>query len=247
MKLSITILLITVTTTLVGQQNLDALVGKWQYQDIYGKEKLDSSSLEMLEKFFGEMTFSFSEDGLYKAFIMGKEEQGKWSVQEENVIDLASDKGTIMPMKIIQLEEQQLIFELQRSAFVMTKSSVDKVEKIIEKEPPFERVQATPKQIAKKWYLKSKESSRPVSDKVKKATNEILSGSYMKFSKNGKYKVQILKIKEKGKWKFGEKNEAIITTKDNNQKVWNIISVSDKELILIQGLTKEKWVFEAKG
>ncbi|MEM6339431.1 MAG: lipocalin family protein [Pseudomonadota bacterium] len=246
MRLSITILLITTTITLFSQQDLEALVGKWQYQDVYEKEKLDSTSLETLEMFFGEMTISFNENGLYKAFIMGKEDKGKWMAKGENVIELALDKGTIMPMKIIELEAERLVFELQNSAFVMTKLAVGEMEKIIETEPSFETVSATKEQVAKKWYLKSKESSKSVSDKVRKATDELLSGSYMKFSKNGKYKVQIFKIKEKGKWKFGEENKSIITIKDDNKKVWNIISISEKELVLVQGLNEEKWMFEAK-
>jgi len=243
MKSVITTFLIVTSITVFGQQNVNKLIGKWKYQDVYQKEKIDSTGIKMIEMFFGNMTIQFNNDGLYKASIMGKDEQGKWISENNKTITFTSDKGNITKIDLIKLNEDKLIFKMQKSSFVMTKMQESEIDKIIETEITFKTVKATNEQISKKWYLKSKESSKTGSDELKEVANELLKGSYMDLSKTGKYEVQILKIKEKGKWEFGEDNESIVTIKDGNKKVWNIISISEREMILIPGLTNEKWIF----
>ena len=243
MKSVISFLLVITSVFVFGQQNENHLIGKWEYQDIYEKEKIDSTGIKMLKMLFSNMTIQFNDDGLYKALIMGKDDQGSWTSEGDKTIALESDKGSITKMELIELNENQLVFSLRKNAFIMSKAEASETDEIVAKEMSFNTVKATNKQVAKKWYLKSKESSRVVSDKVKEATNEVLKGSYMEFSKNGKYEVQILKIKEKGKWEFGEENRSIVTSKDGNKKVWKIIGISDLEMILIQGKSNEKWIF----
>ncbi len=68
----------------------------------------------------------------------------------------------------------------------------------------------------------------------------------MKFSENGKHEIKLLGIMEKGKWEFGEENELILTMKDGNKKVWNVISISERKMILVKGITNEKWFFETE-
>lgn len=246
MKLFITTFLLATSLSMFGQLNTGYLAGKWKYKDVYEKEKVDAKGLKMLLMFFGEMTIQFDKNGLYKALIMGKEEQGKWTNETNKTISLASDKGKVTSMEVIELTEGLLTFKLGKSAFIMSKIGSAQNDTIVETQKTFETVKANTKQIAKKWDLVSKESSKDVSDKVKETFNELLQGSYMRFSKKRKYETKILNIKEKGKWKFGEGNESIVTEKDGNKQTWNIISISDNKMVLIQGLSKEKWTFTSK-
>ncbi len=65
----------------------------------------------------------------------------------------------------------------------------------------------------------------------------------MNFEKNGKYQLQVFNVMGQGIWKFREGNESLITRKDGKKKVWYINSISDNELILIEGSSKERWIF----
>lgn len=243
MKTAITALLIVISITAFGQQNQSKLVGKWEFQDVYQKEKIDSTGLEMIQMFFGNMTFQFNSDNLYKAIIMDKEDQGKWEIQGNETIALSSDNGNTTSLELIELTNEKLIFKLQSGAFIMTKVQEPEMSQIVKTEKAFETVPATKKQVSKKWFLQGKESSKNIPQNIKEAANDLLKGTYLHLFSSGKYQTKILGLKEKGKWKFGDNSESIITMKNGNQKTWNIVSVSETKLVLIQGLSNEKWTF----
>lgn len=245
MKSFITTILITTSLLVFGQSNLDDLIGKWKYQDVYEKEKIDSAGMKMIEVLFGNMTMQFNEDGMYKAFLMGKDDQGKWNSEDKKTISLASDNGRITTMELIELDKNKLIFKLQSASFIMSKVQGEEIDAIVEKEKTFATQKASLEQIAKRWYLVKRESTKKVSKEVKEAVDALLKGTYLEFGKRGKYVAHIFNIKEKGKWEFGRDNHTIITSKDGTKKVWNIISVSDDQLILVHGLRDRKWTFKA--
>jgi uncharacterized protein YdeI (BOF family) len=55
-----------------------------------------------------------------------------------------------------------------------------------------------------------------------------------------------MKVTESGKWVFGPDNKSIIVTIENQQRIWNIKSISPTNLILISGYTEEEWKFSTK-
>lgn len=244
MKTLITALLITFSFTIYAQ-NPDDLIGKWKFHDVYQKEKIDSTGLKMLEMFFGKMTLQFNKNGLYKAEIMGRTEQGQWTLEKDKTITIASDKGHISKLELIDLGADKMSFKMEKSAFIMQKTKEAEMDELVEKEKNFKTVKATTEQIAKKWYLKNKETSEEVSEEMKETVMNMLKGSYLDITPNGKYEIQVLKIKDNGKWEFGQGNESIITMNDDTEKVWNIVAVSENELVLIQGLTNERWTFSS--
>jgi hypothetical protein len=201
----------------------------------------------MMEKLFGEMTFRFNDDGLYKAFIMGTEEQGKWEMENDNSVRLSSDKGAVNPMEIIELTDENLTMSIQRSSFVMAKMPAEEMGVLTEVKPKYELVSATTGQVAKKWLLKSKESTKETSAFVEEAKAELFKGSYLKLSAKGKSEAHIMGITEKAKWQFGEDNSSIIISGDEGQKIWNIVSISESELVMTLGNSDEKWVFETEN
>ncbi|MCZ4409007.1 lipocalin family protein [Cryomorphaceae bacterium 1068] len=244
MKTALTAVTFCLTLIAFGQSNSDKLIGKWKFESAYESEKLDSTGVAMMEKLFGEMTFQFNDDGLYKAFIMGTEEQGKWEMQDDTSVLLASDKGAVNPMNIMELTDENLTMSIQRSSFVMVKMPVEEMEVLTEVNPKYELVSATTDQVAKKWFLKSKESTNETSAFVEEAKAELFKGSYLKLSAKGKSEAHIMGITEKANWQLGEDNSSIIITGDEGKKVWNIIGISDSELILVLGSNSERWVFE---
>ena len=251
-KYVIIALLLFTTSTVFGQLNLNdsnelsKLSGKWKFHELHEKEKMDSAGIKMLLMFFGSMSLQFDQDGLYKAFMMGKDEQGNWAIKDKETITLSSDKGRSNEITVLDLTNERLTFKLRRSAFVMEKVTESNHEKLVQTTAKLPAVTASKEAICKKWYLKKKETAKKHSEEITEAAQDLLSGTYLKFQENGKYQMMILKMKEKGKWNFGQEKKSIVTSKKDSKQVWNIISISDTELVLVQGLSEEKWIFNSE-
>lgn len=245
MKIALTAGYLCVALLVFGQNRSEALIGKWAFEEIYQSEKLDSAGVAMLKGLFGGMTFQFSDGGLYKAEIMGKEEQGKWELVDEKNVSLASDKGVVSPMELLEVSENRLAFTLQRTSFVMAKLPDSEMEVLAEPTAAYPLISATVDQVTKKWTLKSKESLKDKSELVDEVMNELYKSTYIDLKASGKYESQIMGIGEKASWEFGENNETIIISGDEGKRVWSIVAVTYTELTLILGVANEKWVFKS--
>ena len=106
-----------------------------------------------------------------------------------------------------------------------------------------EGVSASMDQVAKKWYFQSRATE--VETNQNEVVNELMNGSYLLLNKNGSYKAQIIGLKDKANWKFGEGNKSIILVSEGIEKVWIIKSVSENALVLIHG-ENETWVFSTE-
>jgi len=97
----------------VNAQRANLIKGSWKYQDVTEKEKLDSTSLQMLEMFFSEITFDIKENGQYKAQFMGKSEEGVWKLnKDESRITFTSSKGPVNEMTIVEVNHNKLILNI---------------------------------------------------------------------------------------------------------------------------------------
>ena len=126
MKILVATLLFALSLNISAQNNLDDLNGKWKFEDVYEKEKLDSIGIVMKDKFFRSMTFQFNADSTYKVFIMTMNVEGEWLSENKKDIMMTSSTGKVSKMEIVKLTPDTLIVRMKKSAFIMTKVKEEK-------------------------------------------------------------------------------------------------------------------------
>jgi len=233
---------LVVFSTMAMAAKKDLLQGYWVFQESASSKELKPEDKEMVKKLFGETTFHFKSDGKYNIFMMGKNEDGTWDLnKDETIIVLTSSKGNVSDLPIKEVNEEKLLIDLGSGTLIMKKGSAPSDEQSVSvPKKEYSTTSATVDQVAKKWLIKSKEDP----DKTVKQSemgNALLNGSFFQYSKNGKYKMEIIGMKEAGTWKFGPNNSSIINEADGGKKIWNIHKISDKEMVLTKG--EEKWTF----
>lgn len=229
-------------------QNLEAIHGKWEFKDVSEKEKakLDSNGLEMVPVFFNGMFIFFNEDGRYRFNFMDKLDVGewKWSANEKKV-ELLSDEGQIFNLEIEELKDSVLVMKFSKGTFIMNKTNPTQEDLKLTESASAVCVSATLEQMAKKWYLKTKEGAK-VSARQAEIDKMLSKDLYIKLHKNGKFDAEVLVVEDRATWVFGKDNKSIIISANDRTVVWYIHSVTDNELILIRGKSPEKWIFTTK-
>lgn len=237
MKTILTTAFLAITTTLFAQINQDQLVGRWEFYKVYEEEKLDSVGLKMAVAFFGETYFEFNQDGMCRIFVMNKLDNGTYQILEGDngaYVELTSSKGEVAAMNILASNGDTMAIEFARAKMILVKSASETVGEIIIEESTVVPVSATMDQMAKKWMIQSEIVNEEREDLAELA-NDLIEGSYIHLKKNGKYDLEVIGIKEKGTWEFGEDNETIVTMADDMKQIWTIVSISEHELIMMQG------------
>ena len=230
----------------VNAQKTDSLVGKWKYLDVYNKQKYDTASLKIAKEYFGAMTLYFKANNHYKAFVMNNIDEGNWSLNEStSKVRLTSYKGHSNESQIIGLEKDKLILTMGEGTFVLTRTDITPFDNVEQPLPDIKTVAATKSQISKKWFLQRREAPGRTEAQVNFAS-KLIKGAYAHFKQNGDYEAQSLKITESGKWVFGPDRKSIIVTIENQQRIWNIKSITPTQLVLISGYTEEIWKFSTK-
>lgn len=245
LKLILATLLFAITFNLNAQS--DKLVGKWKYKDVHEKEKIDAQGLKMLEMFFSEMTLYFDDKGNHKVFMMGKTEEGKYTLSDDRkTIQLMSNKGAGEEIDLVEVSDNELIIKMGSGdgAMILERVAVDEEDKQIEAPKAIKKQVVTKGQIAGKWLLDMKKTAEKLPDTQREMVSELMDGSYFEFCKNGTYKVSMFGVKEKGKWELGEDNSTIIVRVDNSTKVWSILSAEDDNLALLQGDAGKEYYFK---
>ena len=102
----------------------EILVGKWAYNDIYGKEDIDEDGKKMLQMFFGSMKLSFDKNNTYSAFIMDKDDGGNWKFDEleSKIIMTSNNSGERLEITVLELTKEKLVIQLEKAAFIMTRN-----------------------------------------------------------------------------------------------------------------------------
>ncbi len=243
------ILLFIISSLSAFSQSAESFAAKWVFDDIHEKETLDSMAIEMMMMFFGETTLYLGEDGNFKGQIMGNDDEGTWEYKNGKIILSSSKKGLSdeLPAKLI--EGERLLLDFGKAGLLMKKGEVTNEDLEKSEETEMETVAATKEQVSKKWYMTDREDLVPdpnITEEIKEIAKLIWGGSSIEFKSNGKYQVQIGKLKEKGKWEFSDNNMAIQTTKGSNTKTWKIVSVSENELVLFNMSVNEFWTYSDK-
>lgn len=230
----------------VQAQKTDSLVGKWKYVDVYNKHRYDTATLKIANEYFGNMTFYFKANNHYKAFVMNNIDEGVWSLNEAtSKVRITSYKGNSNESQIVGLDSNKLILTLGEGSFIMARTNITPSDNIESPLPDIKTVAVTKTQISKKWFLTRREVPGRSEAQLKMAS-KLIKGAYAYFKSNGVYEAQSLKVTESGKWAFGPDNRSIIVTIENQQRIWNIKSITATELVLISGYTEELWKFSTK-
>ena len=128
MKIRIAFVLLFVGSMFVGKaQDSSFIVGKWAFEDgtESSKAKMDSMGLEMLPKFFGDMTIEFKEDGQYSFFFMNSTDVGTWeSNKKGKVIELKSDRGEEIKLEVKELDGNKMEMKMPKGEFVMKRGEL---------------------------------------------------------------------------------------------------------------------------
>lgn len=228
----------------------EEITGKWKFDSPIENEKIDEESMKMLIELFGSTFIDLRADGSYELFMMGRSDQGEWSYNEKAMaIEMSSAAGgEAQELIVLDLEGDLLTVKMGSGGMIMKREASDGLASsenaisVSEMEP----IAATTEQVCKRWYLKSSEAQGADEEKVK-SVSAYLIDFYFEFKKNGKYTFSKIAFKEKGKWEFGPENKQIKTSYDGNEKVMDIYSVSDDELVIMDCETKEKWFFTTKA
>lgn len=103
-------------------QKSDKVQGKWEYEDVYEKEKLDSVGVKLAQTFFSGMTLNLKSDGTYEFLIMGKTEVGKWALsKDQKKITLTNGKGEKNDVTIVNVSDTSMVIKLVKGTFIMKK------------------------------------------------------------------------------------------------------------------------------
>lgn len=245
MKLLLCALCLLLGLTSIAQ-NKELIQGKWVYEDVLNKENMDSIGLKMAAAFFKDMYMIFQEDGAFAQQMLGKPATGRWNLTEQGeAIRIDGDKGDWFTMKIYQLTEEELHinFGSKQGAFLMKKADLNPEDKVTPMPINPNRMSATKEQLCKQWYLISTDS--PEWDEQKRAIAQSLAkGNTYLFNSNGKHKSFVLKVDMDAKWELGPENKSIITKdlESDAGVIWNILEISEHELIVTKGNSKQRLV-----
>lgn len=237
----ITFLFLFLSSTLLSAQDAALLSGNWSYQNVFQPEKLDSTSVKMLDMLFGNMSFTFGDNGRYAASIVGQNDTGSWEYAGEN-LKMSSDSGESHLFDVLELQKDKMVLQLSKGAFVFKKTGEATV--IQEKSSMTKTVKASSEQLSKRWYLKKKLTPGK-SEQQNEMLSNMLAGSYFDFQDDGTFEVSIMGMTETGEWKLGKESRKVITLNEQVEKVWNINALTEDELVLHPGNSEEKWIFSA--
>lgn len=239
----INLLFFLFTSISLNAQTAADLTGTWGYQNVFEQEKLDSTSVKMLDMLFGNMTLAFNSEGDYRAVMMGEEDNGTWKYQEtENILVLKSNTGNTHNFEVIELNGNQMTLKLSKGAMVFKKTGEAPQFHATANLSEKKNMKVTASEISRKWYLKSKESPGKSQAQIE-LLSSMIAGAYFDFREDGTFEVSIMNMTETGDWKLGEERTSVITMKDGSSKEWNIRSISEKDLVLYPGNSEEKWIF----
>ncbi len=247
MKNLISFFLLLSSVTVYSQEELTYLTGKWEFDALYKDGEIVPFEENDPKNFFSDMTIQFDDDSLFRSVLLGKSEQGSWKIKDKakGLLELSSEFGNNYEVEIIDLKKDVLIYRMRSAEFRMSRLPDSEKDEILLRGNMIKTVKATKDQIARKWYLIKKESSKESSDVASNVFDELIIGSYMHLKPDGKCELMFLGISEEGDWAFTEGNETLITYMDGESKTWKIVEIGDSQLVLVKGLTSERWIFSS--
>lgn len=245
MKKTITLLCLVLSIITFGQTDAD-LLGKWKFKEVAGQEKMDEESLKMLKMFFSDMSLYFDDQKRCKMYMMGKAEQGTWSLADGGkTLNVQSEKGRITELEITSVSQNELTIKLgKKGEFTLAREEVTEEDKLFEEKEKIETVSATKEQIAKTWYPVAKENPNRTEEENQLA-KDLLEGSFLKIKSNGSYSMEFI-LAEKGTWEFNEDKTTITLTNGGKSQIWYIGEISESKMVLYKGKKSSRYEFSTQ-
>lgn len=113
-----------IISSAISQSN-ELIIGKWTFKDAYNKDKIDQAGLVMLQsEVINKMTFEFYKNGVFKAYMMGENQNGKWKLTNDSKkVILIIPQETTVELEILKLTNKELALKLELGEFLMIKKT----------------------------------------------------------------------------------------------------------------------------
>lgn len=221
--------LLFLTSISFAQDNF--LIGKWKYEKIPDHIEIDEQGIKMANEFFKEMTLSFDQKN-YTQFVMGKSENGTWSLISENIYEFNSTKGYKYEVEIKKISENQIIFKQQNREWQLIKSNEKadiKFEENILNE--IKGVDIEKKNLFGKWYHNGQIKDGKDNDIIlKHSKTELVNYTFLK---DGKFINKApLEIELIANWKIDNDNQTLIIESEDFTEFLKVIKLNNTELHL---------------
>lgn len=258
----ISIYLLT-TLFLISGTVKERLTNFWLFETVIDKT-MKADELQFINAMFKSASLDLREDGTQTFALMGKVDVGTWDVSENNdaVVFIAAN-GDREEAEIIELTEESLSLRIEDKFVLKFKKATSEekeeqtveiqeaVDKEVEKKSEFEEmksdfVSASTAQVSKKWMMDGRDPKKGSSAEASELAKLLMEGSYLHFKPNGKYKLKVLGIKEKGTWSLENNRTQIVTRIPDGKNVWNIEKVESNKLVLVKNNDPRRWYFIIK-
>jgi len=228
-----------------------ALVGKWNYA---GVQPVDSDpwSQRLIDIMIGKNSYKqFYANNLYAVHENDTTTYGRWElIDNGHKVVTTSYSGDIRTFEITKITNDTLIFLGKKKIYGTLIKDVNASEDFVgEPSQNSITVRATAKQIRKKWILKDiKLITTPT--EAEKMANRIfakaLQSSWYEFKSEGIALSKFTSLKTL-KWYFANTNKSIVMVDENGDGVlWNVIAITNSQLILQKPHASSQLVFEAE-
>lgn len=238
------IALLVLFTNSIRAQVLDSILGKWKFEKVYSGNEPDSAIVNLMSAFYADATIYIKPNHHYKLFLMKKEE-GEWDYnQNKHILKLMPNYGKEHSYELKMLPNSNLLVTMDTNeSIIMSKSVANALDEIEETVTKFDFVSVSPKQICKKWFLQSRNFPYKPAESTKTSI-DIYTGLYFNLEMNNTYQTHFKMFTEIGIWELENSGKTIyLTTKNKNDKHWNVIKATESELVLLKENSDESWTF----
>ncbi len=233
-------------------QTDEAINGKWYFESLRHAESDEPMTKKLMHILVGDSSYRYLfPNNYYTEHTNGQTSHGRWKVVDDGgKLVMTSFDGSITSFGIAKITNDTLVLLTRKNLFVTFVKDANASETYVE-EPSSNSVpvEATTAQISKRWAVKD---IRLVSEATKdeERASEIMGravmGSWYDFKSNGLALMRFMNLK-KAEWHFENGNKAIVIMEgDGGGSVFNIMSISDSELVLQKPQANNQLVFSAQ-
>jgi hypothetical protein len=235
-------LFLIVFSSVLSAQGVNGHLGNWIFDDFPDRASYDIEKQTTLEEIFVGMFINFSPDGTYKAGMMGQKDEGTWESAETSVIMQSNKAVNPLELKGLVMQGKTMQFTMINTEIRMKRAVTRRDNTPPPPPPPPVYTSVKPEEIMGKWNLEIRYTDQ-MTDKQKDLSRSLSKDAYFSFKSNGKFKSELLGIKDKGTWKLTEDNTAFEISGVDVTTKWFVEKVNTDTLILIKDKLGYRWEF----
>ncbi|WP_055437566.1 hypothetical protein [Lacinutrix algicola] len=218
-----------------AQENF--LIGKWKYEKIPDHIEIDEQGLKMANEFFKEMTLSFDQTN-YTQFVMGKSENGTWSLISENNYEFNSSNGYKYEVEIKKISSNQIIFKHQNREWQLLKSDEKATLQIeVSSRDKIDAINIKKENLIGKWFHNGQiKDGKDIEMILKHNNTEIVNYTFLengKFINKAPFEIELI-----ANWKMDDDNQTLIIESEDLTEFLKIIKLNNTELHLFNPKNK---------